>query len=819
MKNKEKLNITVSSSNAAVPGRIAVIGAGAFGTSIARTIARNHPSGRIILWVYEKELVDSINNNHVNNLFLPGIDLPSNISACSEIKDTVKEAEAVIFATPSKVLYEISLRVKKYVPDSASIAYLTKGFCKVHNRILTISETLGRLFPLHKDKITAIYGPSHAEEVSREFHTCLNVASVSGSARKIFVNLIACDYIACRETDDITGVDLGTTLKNPAAIAAGILSVMPKCGDNLAGALITEALAEMVRFGKALGAREETITGIAGLGDLVATALSSHSRNRRFGKDIAKQLLNSGISLGFFDKLIMIIRPEYGFEKISEGINYLAEGIYGIEPILELAEKKKISMPVYRSLYEILLNKKDPALLVETIKDPSKFDEIYKRTRVHVSGKRKGLEKKRGGIFRKTILKNAIENLTDDPVFKLQFEKYRNYFLSGVEGNSEKNYKSAFDKKEYELLKNINESNFEKGLKKLCDFYIRDVSDDFNSFVYKTAVKVLRVLNVLNRIKPGSPGIFKNNIKIYGNPRKIRKVNRHSNIVYASAYKSYLDFLFINMAIDRYSLYIPRFCVDRKIADSPLKSKILKLMGGYFINTERLVNPAYKEVVQAYLSTLVEHGIHILVFPEIEAGKCGAPAEINRELLSRILDALYKNMEEIALIPVEVSHYLKPAEKDSFNGKSILALKNVLNSSVKINFSDPVYVSEFSNSDNIVGMLTEKLKTVWQADAPVYPHYIFCRVIRDNNYVLNIEEAEELISRSLRKYDCTRNRKFKEKKILKKGLDFVLKNKICTVGDSSLSVLKKEEIDYFSNLISNHDLKNAEVIYNTPDSN
>jgi glycerol-3-phosphate dehydrogenase len=239
-----------------------------------------------------------------------------------------------------------------------------------------MSEALARIFPSQKNLIAAIYGPSHAEEVSKNFHTCLNVASKFSGTRKVFVDLLTCDYLTCRETDDIIGVDLGTTLKNPAAIAAGILSVMPKCGDNIAGALISEALAEMLKLAKALKAKEETVMGIAGLGDLVATALSNHSRNRRFGRDIAKQILSSGISFNILERFIMIIKPEYGFEKMSESFNYLAEGVYVIEPILELAKKYKIQMPVYRSLYEILLNKKDPRLLIETVKNPEKFNQV-----------------------------------------------------------------------------------------------------------------------------------------------------------------------------------------------------------------------------------------------------------------------------------------------------------------------------------------------------------------------------------------------------------------------------------------------------------
>ena len=199
---------------------------------------------------------------------MPGVVLPGSIVAVNNLKLALKNANAVIFATPSKVLYDTSLRAEKYIRDNVYIAYLTKGFCRINNKIFPISKALAKVFPSQKDLIAAILGPSHAEEVSMDFHTCLNIASSSKRTRNIFVNLLNCDYISCRETDDIIGVDLATTLKNPAAIAAGMLSVMPKCGDNLAGALISEALNEMMKFAKVFKAREETIIGISGLGIL-----------------------------------------------------------------------------------------------------------------------------------------------------------------------------------------------------------------------------------------------------------------------------------------------------------------------------------------------------------------------------------------------------------------------------------------------------------------------------------------------------------------------------------------------------------------------
>ena len=333
-------------------------------------IAENYPNIIIKFWSYEKSAANSINLRNQNLDYLPGVKLPVNIKATTSLKDSIENSDAIILATPSKVIPDMIGRLIKKMKTPVPIAYLTKGFCRVNHEVLTISQTISRLMPEYKNRVVSIYGPSHAEEVVKRYHTCLNIAGKSEDDRALFCNLLNCSYLQCRETEDIIGVDVGGTLKNPAAIAAGMISKLPDCGDNLSGALMAESLKEMISLGTAMGGELETIVDISGAGDLVATSLSEHSRNRRFGKDISSQIIDKGSSLGFTDRIYLRFKPEFVLEKMSKNLHYLAEGAYAIEPLIELAEKKNIAIPVYRSLYEVLLNKKDPSLLIETIKNP-----------------------------------------------------------------------------------------------------------------------------------------------------------------------------------------------------------------------------------------------------------------------------------------------------------------------------------------------------------------------------------------------------------------------------------------------------------------
>jgi glycerol-3-phosphate dehydrogenase (NAD(P)+) len=163
---------------------VAIIGAGAWGTAVAKSIAEARPQVTVRIWAHEKSVVSSINRRGENK-FLPGIKLPRNVTAYAVLPEALEGAEAVLIASPSRFLYETALRMARHVTPRMHIGFLTKGFCKVQGKILTISQAIERAIPQLQDRVVAVSGPSHAEEVSRGFHTCLNVASRSAVSRAI----------------------------------------------------------------------------------------------------------------------------------------------------------------------------------------------------------------------------------------------------------------------------------------------------------------------------------------------------------------------------------------------------------------------------------------------------------------------------------------------------------------------------------------------------------------------------------------------------------------------------------------------------------
>jgi hypothetical protein len=649
--------------------------------------------------------------------------------------------------------------------------------------------------PEHADGIVAISGPSHAEEVSTKYHTCLMVAAKSPEARRYFLELLNCDYLECREHEDIVGVELGGTLKNPAAIAAGMLSVLPQCGDNLAGALMAEALKEMCALADAFGAKRETILDISGLGDLIATALSEHSRNRRFGKDIARQIMKTGSAVSFYDRIIMRFRPEYVLEKMSQNLNYLAEGAYAIEPLIEFAAKKNIAIPVYRALYEVLLNNRSTKLLIETVKNPARFERLLEETRLRAGVRKKGMESAKGTVFAPIIMKKLHDGFISNASAASSLCDHIRQRQTPLSVLPDEHRNSRRERKALTALEAGPSTAI---LDELAKLYLDESVDRYNPFVWRLFIAVLKFRNAMVNMfrSDAAKPLLASNLRVSGMVREVRKAAQSANVVYLATFRDYFDFLFLVMAMGRFGLLPPRFLVNSALVTSPLRRFVLRRSGGYIVNIGRLGNPLYREVVKTYLSTLLEHGVPVLFFPELLFFKDGSIREMSDEFIRSVVESLKKNTEEIALIPVEISYFRRPAAE--IPGQKKISWTQILRNTVRINFSKPVMVSDYSHRDNALAIITSVVRDRWKRDAFVYPHYLFCAVLKRYDYALRIGDARAVVKEMLR-YD-ERLRKYSHREIVSKGIDFLEKHGLGRVEDKIIRVSARDEIDYYAAL-------------------
>jgi glycerol-3-phosphate dehydrogenase (NAD(P)+) len=311
-----------------------VIGAGSWGTALAVVLQSNGHDVRI--WAREKEIADAINLNHHNPTYLPDLVLPPEITAYTDLADCARNRDLIDFATPSHTMREVSMKVKNYLDGDEIIVSVSKGIEDKTYLTMTqvLAETLAGL--INEDNIGALYGPSHAEEVSRLKPTALVSAANSKSTAIAIQQAFLTPMFRVYVNHDLIGVEIAGSVKNIMAIAAGIVDGAD-LGDNAKAALLTRGLQEMKRLGMRMGASQDTFSGLAGIGDLIVTCTSEHSRNRYVGFHIGK-----GEKLG----------------DIVSRMAMVAEGVNTTRSVFGWSKKLNVEMPITERVYDILFNDK-----------------------------------------------------------------------------------------------------------------------------------------------------------------------------------------------------------------------------------------------------------------------------------------------------------------------------------------------------------------------------------------------------------------------------------------------------------------------------
>ena len=311
--------------------RISVLGSGGWGTALALVLLDNGHD--VTLWSYTQEESDVLAAQRENPL-LKGVPLPQELKLTADL-DCVKGCGAVVLATPSFAVRSTARAVAPLLEPDTVLISVSKGIEKDTSLTLTeaIAQEVGNRFP-----IVALSGPSHAEEVGRHVPTVVVSASKDRSAAELVQDLFMNERFRVYASDDVVGVELGAALKNVIALCAGISDGMGY-GDNTKAALMTRGLTEIARLGVAMGGRRETFAGLSGVGDLIVTCTSMHSRNRRCG--------------------ILIGKGTPTDQAVKE-IGAVVEGYYAAANARTLAQKVGVEMPITEAAYQVLYEGKDP---------------------------------------------------------------------------------------------------------------------------------------------------------------------------------------------------------------------------------------------------------------------------------------------------------------------------------------------------------------------------------------------------------------------------------------------------------------------------
>lgn len=330
---------------------VAVLGAGSWGTALAIVLADN--GHNVSLWGRREDQVNEINNDHKNEKYLPGVDLPENIQATTQLNECVKEADTIVLVTPTKAMREVLGQLKNELNSPVTIVHASKGI--EPGTYKRISEIIEEELPESVlDSVVVLSGPSHAEEVSLRQPTTVTVSSVNMKAAEKIQDLFINQNFRVYTNPDVVGVELGGALKNIIALGAGLSDGLGY-GDNAKAALITRGLAEIARLGTHMGANPLTFSGLTGIGDLIVTCTSVHSRNWRAGN-----MLGKGMKL----------------EDVLENMGMVVEGVRTTQAAYELSKREEVEMPITQVLYDVLFNNKGAKQAVDDLMQRSRTHEV-----------------------------------------------------------------------------------------------------------------------------------------------------------------------------------------------------------------------------------------------------------------------------------------------------------------------------------------------------------------------------------------------------------------------------------------------------------
>lgn len=329
---------------------ITVLGGGSWGTAVSKLLTENKHD--VTIWIRDYNRASIIDKERENKKYLPGILLPNELKISSNVEDSIANSDMIVLAVPTQQVRSVLEALKHRIDKKTIIVNLSKGLEK--NTLLRVSEICTGILP--ENSFVVLSGPSHAEEVALKMPTTVVAASEDDRCSKIVQDVFMNEYFRVYTNSDVIGVEIGGALKNVIALAAGISDGLG-FGDNTKAALINRGIQEISRLAEKMGADKLTFLGLSGIGDLIVTCTSMHSRNRRAG---------------------ILIGKGYAIDDAVSEIGMVVEGILTTHAAHELADKLSVEMPIVEELYGVLFENEMAAHAVEKLMNREKKDETGK---------------------------------------------------------------------------------------------------------------------------------------------------------------------------------------------------------------------------------------------------------------------------------------------------------------------------------------------------------------------------------------------------------------------------------------------------------
>lgn len=312
--------------------KVSVIGAGSWGSALAVLLANN--GHEVTLWSHDSKEIEMLQKEREQKDKLPGVKFPENIKVSADLEETLTGRDVIVMAVPSPVVRSMATRMAPYIKEGQVIVNVAKGI--EDETYKTLTEIIEEEIP--GAVVCVLSGPSHAEEVGRKLPTTCVVGAKKESVAVMLQDLFMNEVFRVYTSPDIMGIELGGALKNVIALAAGVTDGLGY-GDNTKAALMTRGIAELTRLGAALGGQIETFTGLTGIGDLIVTCTSVHSRNRKAG---------------------LLMGQGYSPKEAMDEVKMVVEGVYSAKAALGLAKRNNVNVPIIEEVNKVLFEEKDP---------------------------------------------------------------------------------------------------------------------------------------------------------------------------------------------------------------------------------------------------------------------------------------------------------------------------------------------------------------------------------------------------------------------------------------------------------------------------
>lgn len=312
--------------------KVGIMGAGSWGTALALLLHKN--GHEVTVWSISEEEIQMLSKEREHKSKLPGVKIPDDMVFTTDIETTIKDKDVIVLAVPSPFTRSTARNMKPYVGEGQIIVDVAKGI--EETTLMTLSQQIEEEIP--QADVAVLSGPSHAEEVGRELPTIVVIGARTEKTAKYLQGMFMNEVFRVYTSPDMLGMELGGSLKNVIALAAGIADGLGY-GDNTKAALITRGIAEIARLGVKMGGSVESFTGLTGIGDLIVTCASQHSRNRKAG-----YLMGKGMSM----------------QEAMDEVKMVVEGVYSTKAAVKLGEKYGVAMPIIEEVNKVLFEGKDP---------------------------------------------------------------------------------------------------------------------------------------------------------------------------------------------------------------------------------------------------------------------------------------------------------------------------------------------------------------------------------------------------------------------------------------------------------------------------